>query len=64
MMRSTLEEPPVKCFRVSWRIFSELNKQTTLHPYHPGSLDFNGIPVIYDPNLPDDGIVKEYSVQK
>src|SRR5712691_4401915 len=63
LMKATLdisEDGPVKRLRVSWRIFIELNKHTTLHKCDGGALDFNGVPVICDPLLPEDAIVKEF----
>lgn len=54
------EDGPVKRLRVSRQIFIQLSKHTTLHKRGGGALDFNGIPVICDPLLPEDAIVKEF----
>lgn len=54
------EDGNVRRLRVSWHIFLELSKLAAMHPNDSAALDFNGIPVICDPLLPEDAIVKEF----
>ena len=63
-VHDTSEDGPVKRLRVSWHIFIELSKRTSLHPEGGGAMDFNGIPVICDPFLPEDAIVKEFPLTR